>query len=280
MFFIQCLIISICSVWASSFAPWGGYIFKYLFQRPFIGGLVCGIVFGDITQGVIIGCAMQLVYIGYFQVGGIGAYDMGIIAWPCVAITMIADLEITAAIAFATTLSMLFSSLEIFLRNVICVSAGVLMKKGCEEANEAKIFTGYWVIPVVMYTLMRGVGTFVMLYFGAAPLQSLVSVFPQWLLDALGAVGMYLPAVGIAALLVFLANDIWGLIFFATGFSAFVFLGLNSLTIIFFAITLAYMYFRTMVGSDDRLKGAGLGRARMAAGEASAVDEFEEEEVI
>lgn len=82
MFFIQCLIISICAIWASSFAPWGGYIFKYLFQRPFIGGLVCGIVFGDITQGVIIGCAMQLVYIGYFQVGGIGAYDMGIIAWP------------------------------------------------------------------------------------------------------------------------------------------------------------------------------------------------------
>lgn len=279
MFFIQCLIISICAVWASSFAPWGGYIFKYLFQRPFIGGLVCGIVFGDIAQGVIIGCAMQLVYIGYFQVGGIGAYDMGIIAWPCVAVAMLADIEITAAIALATTLSLMFSSLEIFLRNVICVSAGVLMKKGCEEANETKIFVGYWVIPVAMYTLMRGVGTFVMLYFGAAPLQKLVDIFPDWLMQALGAVGMYLPAVGIAALLVFLANDIWGLIFFAAGFSAFVFLGLNSLTIIFFAIVLAYMYYRTMGNNDSRLKPPSAAKVT-AGGQTVEVDEFEEEEVL
>lgn len=273
MFLIQCLIISICAVWASSFAPWGGYIFKYLFQRPFIGGLVCGIVFGDVTQGVIIGCAMQLVYIGYFQVGGIGAYDMGIIAWPCVAIAMLADIEITAAIALATTLSLLFSSLEVFLRNVVCVSAGVLMKKGCEEGDDKKIFMGYWVIPVAMYTLMRGVGTFVMLYFGAAPLQRFITMFPDWLMKALGAVGMYLPAVGIAALLVFLANDIWSLVFFAAGFSAFVFLGLNSLTIIFFALVLAYLYYRTM--PVDGRPGAAKLTTEPASG-----DEFEDEEVI
>lgn len=51
---IQCLIISIFAILsASGTAPWGGYLGKYLLQRPFIGGLICGIVFGDITQGIL-----------------------------------------------------------------------------------------------------------------------------------------------------------------------------------------------------------------------------------
>lgn len=82
---IQCLIISIFAILsASGTAPWGGYLGKYLLQRPFIGGLICGIVFGDITQGILIGAAMQLVYIGYFNVGGVQSIDMGIISFPCV----------------------------------------------------------------------------------------------------------------------------------------------------------------------------------------------------
>lgn len=86
---IQCLIISIFAILsASGTAPWGGYLGKYLLQRPFIGGLICGIVFGDITQGILIGAAMQLVYIGYFNVGGVQSIDMGIISFPCVAIAM------------------------------------------------------------------------------------------------------------------------------------------------------------------------------------------------
>jgi len=250
MFFLQCLLISIFAIWASSFAPWGGYIFKYLFQRPFIGGLVIGLILGDVNRGIIIGCAMQLVYIGYFQVGGIGTFDMGIIAWPCVAVAMLSNLEIPAAIALATGLSALFSSLDVLLRNLICVAAGNLMKVGCEEGDEKKIFAGYWIIPVAMYTLMRGVGTFVMLYFGSAPLEQLVANIPLWLTSGLSAVGMFLPAVGIAALLVFLADDVWSLVIFAVGFSAYIFLGLNSLTIIFFAILMAYFFYRTLRDTD------------------------------
>ena len=60
---IQCLIISIFAILsASGTAPWGGYLGKYLLQRPFIGGLI-----GDITQGILIGAAMQLVYIRLLQ---------------------------------------------------------------------------------------------------------------------------------------------------------------------------------------------------------------------
>ena len=49
MFVIQCILIGILTTFASSgSAPIGGYPLKYLFQRPFIGGLLCGIILGDI----------------------------------------------------------------------------------------------------------------------------------------------------------------------------------------------------------------------------------------
>lgn len=127
---IQCLIISIFAILsASGTAPWGGYLGKYLLQRPFIGGLICGIVFGDITQGILIGAAMQLVYIGYFNVGGVQSIDMGIISFPCVAIAMMSGIDTSAAIALATGLGALFTTLEMLCRTVFFPSAGALMKK-------------------------------------------------------------------------------------------------------------------------------------------------------
>ena len=116
MFAFQCFLIALLTTFASSgSAPIGGYPLKYLFQRPFIGGFLCGLILGDVQKGIIIGCAMQLVYIGYFQVGGVGSMDMGIISFPCVALAIASDIDTTAAIALATGLATVFTS---FLRNM------------------------------------------------------------------------------------------------------------------------------------------------------------------
>lgn len=55
---------------------------------------------------------MQLVYIGYFNVGGVQSIDMGIISFPCVAIAMMSRIDTSAAIALATGLGALFTTLR------------------------------------------------------------------------------------------------------------------------------------------------------------------------
>lgn len=167
----------------SGTAPWGGYLGKYLLQRPFIGGLICGIVFGDITQGILIGAAMQLVYIGYFNVGGVQSIDMGIISFPCVAIAMMSGIDTSAAIALATGLGALFTTLEMLCRTVFFPSAGALMKKGCEEADDRKIFLGYWVIPTGVYILTRGATSFLLMYFGADAVASVINMLPANIME-------------------------------------------------------------------------------------------------
>ncbi len=243
---IQCIIISIFAVLsASGTAPWGGYLGKYLFQRPFIGGLVCGMVFGDLRQGILIGAAMQLVYIGYFNVGGVQSIDMGIISFPCVAVTMMSGIDTGAAIALATGLGTLFTTLEMLNRTVFLPSAGALMKRGCEEGDDTKIFMGFWVIPTVMYTLFRGVTSFLLMYFGADAITFVVNALPEKIMNAISATGNWLPCIGVAVLLVYLSNSIWGLLVFAAGFAAFGYLGLTSTSILLFAVIFAYLYYRS-----------------------------------
>ena len=43
----------------------GTSIGNYTLGRPLIGGLVCGLVLGDLKTGILVGIAMQLVYIAF-----------------------------------------------------------------------------------------------------------------------------------------------------------------------------------------------------------------------
>lgn len=119
------------------------------------------------------------------------------------------------------------------------------MKKGCEEADDRKIFLGYWVIPTGVYILTRGATSFLLMYFGADAVASVINMLPANIMSAISATGSWLPCIGIAVLLVFLSNSVWGLLVFAVGFAAYGYLGLTSTSILLFAVIFAYMYYRS-----------------------------------
>lgn len=246
MFVIQCALIALLTTFsASGSAPIGGYPLKYLFQRPFIGGLLVGIIMGNVQQGVIIGCAMQLVYMGYFQVGGVGSMDMGIISFPCIAVAMASGVETTAAIALATGLATIFTSVDYAVR-ALSAAAGNAMKQAAEK-NEWKSFTWWYVgFPTALYLVERGVTSFILIYFGSGAVEAVVNALPESLLAALGTVANWLPAIGMAALLGYLVSDIWSFAFFIFGWACYGYLGLSTTGVIFFAIVIAFLYYRTM----------------------------------
>ena len=47
----------------------GTTIGNYTLGRPLVGGLVCGLILGDVKTGIICGVAMQLVYIALVTPG-------------------------------------------------------------------------------------------------------------------------------------------------------------------------------------------------------------------
>lgn len=73
---LQAIILGIFACLASMPGLGGTSIGNYTLGRPLIGGLVCGIVLGDVTTGILVGCAMQVVYIALVTLGGTVSADV------------------------------------------------------------------------------------------------------------------------------------------------------------------------------------------------------------
>ncbi len=242
----QCILISAINCLAGSgTSPWGGVLAKYLLQRPFIGGLIIGLITGDVNKGIAVGVAMQLVYIGYMNVGGVSSIDLGTVSFACVGLAMASNLDTAEAITLSTGIATLSNSFIILCRNIIYTSAGNLMKKGCEEADEKKIWWGYEGIVILGTILERFIPCFLLIRFGPTAVDALFAALPANLINAINVVGKWLPCIGMAAMLVYLANDIWGILIFAMGYAAYGYLGLNATSIIFFAVGYAYLVYRS-----------------------------------
>ena len=60
---LQAIILGIFACLSSMPGMGGTTIGNYTLGRPLVAGLVCGIVLGDIQDGVLVGAAMKVVYI-------------------------------------------------------------------------------------------------------------------------------------------------------------------------------------------------------------------------
>ena len=57
----------------------------YTISRPLVSGFLIGLILGDVTQGIIIGVAIQAVYIAMVTPGGQMPADLNFVAYPAIA---------------------------------------------------------------------------------------------------------------------------------------------------------------------------------------------------
>ena len=87
---IQSIILGLFACLSSMPGLGGSSIGNYTLGRPLIGGLVCGLVLGDITTGVLVGCAMQMVYIALVTPGGTVSADVRAVSYIGIPLAMVA----------------------------------------------------------------------------------------------------------------------------------------------------------------------------------------------
>ena len=99
MFFIQSFIVAILCWLASNTTPCYGFtIGLYTLGRPLVGGFICGIIFGDIQTGILLGCALQVVYLALVTPGGAFPVDIGFISYPAIAIALVSKMDAGTAV--------------------------------------------------------------------------------------------------------------------------------------------------------------------------------------
>lgn len=168
-------------------------------HRPIVTGPIVGLILGDMTTGLIVGGALELVFAGMVPLAGAQPPNVvigGIIGTSIAIITKLdAQAAVGVAIPFAVAaqagITLLFTAFSPVMHTA---------DKYAEEANTKGIdkinYLGMAVL-FVSYFLCA----FLPIYFGADKAQAIVQSIPEWFIGGLSVAGGMMPAIGFAMLL-------------------------------------------------------------------------------
>ncbi|HWB28300.1 MAG TPA: PTS system mannose/fructose/sorbose family transporter subunit IID [Chitinophagaceae bacterium] len=175
-----------------------------LLSRPLVLGPLVGLALGDLSQGVIIGATLELIFMGNIKVGAAIPPDVitgGVLS---TAFAIMSGKGPAIALALAVPISilaeMVMSGLFVF-RSVF----NKRFNRYAEEGNYRKVQQLH-VFSGLLKPLLMGLITFLSLQLGADAMKSFLNMIPTWVNDGLRVAGNMLPALGFALLLNLMFN--------------------------------------------------------------------------
>lgn len=236
-------------------------------SKPIVGGTIVGIILGDVVTGVTIGAAIQAMYLGQVLIGGVSTADMTFVAYPSIALAMLAGADANVAITLAATVGVLGAS--VFTGYEILASVFYqLGDKFIATGDTKKLKLTYIVLPPLTSFVIRFVITFSIVMLGSVYAADLLASIPELVLHIAGVLGGILPAVGISILVTYTLKNMQFIIFFLIGMICVTFLGLNMVGTAVLGGCLAVMYYM--------FTGGG---ASFDVASESATDDDEEDEL-
>lgn len=209
---MQAALLGLCAC-LSSMPGLGGTVFgNYTLGRPLIGGLVVGLILGNVPMGIMLGAAIQIVYIALVTPGGTVSADVRAISYIGIPLAMLyvsstgLDPASTEAAGFAVSMAATVGTLGTVLFygtatvNLIWQHMGMAWVK---QGKLRKLYLVDMVLPWISHLLCSFIPTFIICYLGSDMVQIIKDYLPMdgLAMKTLFTVGSLLPAVGVAILL-------------------------------------------------------------------------------
>ena len=180
--------------------------------RPLVGGLVCGLILGDIRTGILVGCAMQVVYIALVTPGGTVSADVRAVSYIGIPLAMAAlsSYGLDAASADGAALATSFGTMVGTLGTVLFYGTATVNlvwqhmgRKAVENRQYKKLYLIDMGLPWISHLLCSFIPTVIMCKLGANVVEMIKTALPMdgLAMKTLFTVGSLLPCVGIAILL-------------------------------------------------------------------------------
>ncbi len=240
----QALLLGLLGWMSSIYSPVliGGLGGWYTMGRPLISGFIIGIILGDIPTGIILGAAVQALYIGLVTPGGAMPADVNYASWIGIPLAMVAGAGKEYALALAVPLSMLGVAA---VYSTVAINLYFVHKQ--DAYIEAGKFDAAAKIPIVGQItnfLFRFSPIFLINYFGSGAVAQVVAVIPTWLTSILQIFAGMLPLVGFTLLLKMITKKHFDLVFFVFGFALVAVANMEMIPIVIVAALLAYIDFK------------------------------------
>ncbi|TFH44265.1 PTS mannose/fructose/sorbose/N-acetylgalactosamine transporter subunit IIC [Streptococcus equinus] len=232
----------------------GTTIGNYTLGRPLVGGLVCGLILGDLKTGIICGVAMQLVYIALVTPGGTVSADVRAVSYIGIPLAMVAihSQGLSADSADAANLAKSMGTLVGTVGTVLFYGTATMNLvwqhigwRAVEKGNFKQLYKVDWLYPWVSHIVFSFVPTLIMCKLGATAVTAMKDALPMdgIPMKTLFTVGALLPCVGIAILLKQIVEKAIDFIPFFVGFTLAASLGLNLVSCAVISLIFAVLFY-------------------------------------
>lgn len=236
-----------------------GILDQFHFHQPVIACTLIGLVTGNLVPCLILGGSLQMIALGWSNVGAAVAPDAALASVASAIILVLGGqgkAGVSSAIALAVPLAVAGLLLTIIARTLATVIVH-FMDAAAKEGSFAKIDMWQY-IAIIMQGLRIAIPAGLILAVGAGPVRGILDSMPAWLTEGLSIGGGMVVAVGYAMVINMMATkEVWP--FFALGFviATVQDLTLIALGTIGISLALIYLALSKVGGSGNGGSGTG-----------------------
>lgn len=217
------------------------YFLSTFVYRPIVIGPAVGLVFGNVSMGLQVGVAVEIMFLAIIWVGTAVPPDETI---STALATAIACMSGNAEVAIATALPLSFVG-QIFRQtkmSTIYEWTMTKVDKAAANADGKAVVLWTTIIPAFIEYVLFGIPTFVGIYAGNAAIQAFIDFVPSWLIDGIACGTGLLGAIGVALLLGSIKDkSSWP--FFILGYFFASYLGIGMIGIALIAVFVVALYY-------------------------------------
>lgn len=250
----QAAILGLFACLCSNSCMAGQAVGNYTIGRPLVGGLVCGLILGDLKLGIACGVAMQLVYIALVTPGGTVSADVRAISYIGIPLAMVAitskGLAPTGSSAadLAKSVGTLVGTIGTVLFYAVATLNLVWQSFGWKDVQKGKLDKLYAVNfgwPWISHAIFSFLPTMFLTYYGSTAVTALRNALPMngVAMKTLFTVGGMLPCVGIAILLRQIVSKPIDFVPFFVGFTLAASLHLNLVSVTVVSLLFAVIFY-------------------------------------
>ena len=233
-----------------------GVLDEFQFHQPLVACTLIGLVTGQLEAGIILGGTLQMIALGWANIGAAVAPDAALASVASAIILVLggqgtAGVSTAIAVAIPLAVAGLFLTMVVRTLSVACVHR---MDAAAEKAN----FKGveiWHIIAIAMQGLRIAIPAGALLFIPATTVQNFLTSMPAWLTDCMAIGGGMVVAVGYAMVINMMATkEVWP--FFAIGFCVAALSDLTLIALGAIGVSLALIYL-TLSESGGSSNGGG-----------------------
>ncbi|HBL8137226.1 TPA: PTS mannose/fructose/sorbose transporter subunit IIC [Listeria monocytogenes] len=244
-----------------------GILDEFQFHQPLIACTLIGLVTGNLTACIILGGTLQMIALGWANIGAAVAPDAALASVASAIILVLGGqgvAGIPSAIAIAIPLAVAGLFLTMIVRT-LAVPIVHLMDRAAEKGNIRSV---EWlhISAICMQGIRIAIPAAALLFIPADSVQSFLEAMPAWLTDGMAIGGGMVVAVGYALVINMMATkEVWP--FFVIGFVVAAISQLTLIAIGALGVALALIYLNLSKMGGGNSNGGGGGNSRDSLGD-------------